>query len=145
MSRVRTFVLGVAGILCLVLVPSRTASAYQQSDLQGTWEFNSIASGPGAPWWERARAMVAPDGSFTALANDNGGGADTIQSEFDLSSEGIVTLGGLGTFRGALDTGTTLLASTDTWSSGGRERPSSGSASRWHRRTRSPTLPATGS
>ncbi len=113
---VRSHFLGCVGLLGLVFLLPYRASAYVQSDLQGTWEFSSIASGPGAPWWERGHAVIAPDGSFSAQTSDNGGGTGTILGDFSLSSLGVITRGGQSTFRGALDIGTSVIAATDTWS-----------------------------
>ena len=93
-------------------------ATYQQSDLQGVWEFNTLASGPGAPWWERARATIAADGSFTATTSESGGGTGTINGTFSLSSAGLITVLGSSTFGGALGSDKSVLAATDTWSSG---------------------------
>lgn len=118
MSHARSFVFVCAGFLCLSLPLPHPAAAYQQGDLQGTWESNGLASGPGAPWWERAHVTIAADGSFTASTTESNGGGDTFQGSFSLSSAGIVTVPGSSTFRGVLDAGKTVMATTDTWSSG---------------------------
>lgn len=118
MNRVRSFYCVGAGFLCLALLLPHPAAAYQQTDLQGVWESNSLASGPGAPWWERAHIVVAADGSFTASTTVSTGEADSFQGWFTLSSTGIVTLAGSSTFRGVLDADKTVLVMTDTWSSG---------------------------
>jgi hypothetical protein len=115
MTRFGSLLVGCAALACL---RPHLAAAYQPADLAGTWEFNSLASGPGAPWWERARATIAAGGGFTAYSTASNGQADTLQSTMSLSSAGIVTNAAQGTFRGALDIGTTVLAGTDTWSSG---------------------------
>lgn len=117
MIRTRSIAICSAVLLGLALSSPRGAAAYLRSDLQGTWEFSAIASGPGAPWWERARASIAADGSFTAVSNDHLGGTDNIAGELDLTSMGIVTQVESSTFRGVLDSGKTLLAWTDTWTS----------------------------
>jgi hypothetical protein len=116
MSRACSFGLACAGLLCLALLLPHPAAAYQQTDLQGIWESSGLASGPGAPWWERARATVAADGSFTALTTDSEGGADSFQGLFTLWPTGIVTLAGSNTFLGVLDADKTVLVVTDTWS-----------------------------
>ena len=105
-----------AGLLWLFLVLPNSALAYQQPDLLGRWEMNSIASGPGAPWWERALATISPSGSFTAVTNDNSGGSGTVLGTLVLSPAGIVAQAGFSSFRGALDQGTTMFTGTDTWS-----------------------------
>ncbi len=96
----------------------KVAGTYGLSDLAGTWEVNGLASGPGAPWWERARITIATDGSFTGTATDSAGGGGSVSGAFSISSSGVVTLGGSSTFRGVLDAGKTIMVATDTWSSG---------------------------
>lgn len=121
MNRVRSRTARAAAIACLACLACLAASnttALAASPMQGVWEAQAMASGPGAPWWERSRAIVASDGSFTAYANSSGGDADTIHSRFDVSSAGILTLDGLASFRGALDLGSTVFAGTGTWDSG---------------------------
>ena len=70
MHKARAFFFVCAGLLCLALLLPSPAAAYQQTDLQGTWEVSTLASGPGAPWWERAHATIASDGSFTAFTTE---------------------------------------------------------------------------
>ncbi|NOT33095.1 MAG: T9SS type A sorting domain-containing protein [Candidatus Eisenbacteria bacterium] len=118
MNRQRLHHILFAVCLCLAIALPGTAGAYQQADLQGVWEFQSLASGPGAPWWERSRATIASNGSFIAHTNDISGGADTLQASLALSPSGVVTFAGSPAFRGVLDAGTTVLVGTDTWSSG---------------------------
>jgi hypothetical protein len=118
MNRVRTLLSTCVALACLVLVRPPLASAYQQAELKGTWEFNSIASGPGAPWWERARVGIAANGSAAGYSNWSDGGGDSIHATFALSPTGVVSIAGSSTFRGALDLGTTCMVITDTWDSG---------------------------
>ncbi len=118
MSRVRSMTARAVVTACFVCLAASNTTAPAASAMQGAWEAQAMASGPGAPWWERSRAIVASDGSFTGYANSSGGDADTIHSRFDVSSAGILTLDGLASFRGALDTGNTVFAGTGTWDSG---------------------------
>lgn len=115
MGRAISHFLGFGAVVGMLLATAREASAYTVSDLQGTWESNSIASGPGAPWWDRTRALVAADGGFTAFGSDNTGGADTLSANLLLSSAGVVTVSSSSVFRGALDLGKTIFAGTETW------------------------------
>lgn len=96
-------------------VGTRMAGTYTLSDLVGTWEVNSLASGPGAPWWERARATVTPDGGFRATTSYADGGVDSVSGTLTISPDGVVSIVGLPTIRGALDAGRTVLVMTDTW------------------------------
>jgi len=115
MIRVRSFLFACAGLLCLALLLPGPAPAYQQTDLQGTWESNSIASGPGAPWWKRSYTTAAADGRFTSSTTTSSGGGGTFQGLASLYSSGVVTLAGSSTYRGVLDADKTVIAATDTW------------------------------
>ncbi len=119
MHQVRTFLAGCAACLCVAVLSPSPVSAYQQADLTGTWEALSIASGPGAPWWDRAHALIARDGSFTAFSVSSAGELDTLHASLALAPTGLLTFVGSSTFRGALDIGSTVFVATDTWSTGG--------------------------
>jgi len=100
-------------------VALKAATSYAAADLAGTWESNSLATGPGAPWWERARAVIAADGSFTADTTESDGSTGTLNApagSLVLSADGVIT--GPGDFRGAMDAGKTVVAITDTWTTG---------------------------
>ena len=97
---------------------AQSPATYQQSDLQGNWEFHTLATGPGEPWWERAHVIIAADGTFNATATYSGGGTDSFGGRFVLSPAGLITLPGSSTFGGALSSDKSVLACTDTWSSG---------------------------
>lgn len=100
-------------------VALKAAGSYAAADLAGTWESSSLATGPGAPWWERARVLVAADGSFTASTAESDGTTGSITAPAGtvvLSADGILT--GSGEFRGAMDAGKTVMAITDTWTTG---------------------------
>ena len=90
-------------------------SAYSLSNLVGTWQFNILASGPGAPWWARVTAEVAPDGSFTSSMTESSGGGGTTNGLFSISPGGVVTTSLSPTARGVLDAGMTVTVGTDTW------------------------------
>jgi hypothetical protein len=115
MNHARSFFCIHVGLLCLALQLPHPAAAYEQIDLQGVWESNSLASGDGAPWWERARITIAADGSFTGSTVQSDGGGGPISGTFSISPDGVVTLG---TARGVLDADKTVMVVTDTWSSG---------------------------
>ncbi len=108
----------VALLVAVLLVPS-LAAAYTQPDLSGPWRSQSIGSGPGAPWWERSRAIITTSGGLTVYAVDNLGELDTLQASISLDPAGIVTFPGAPAFHGALDLGTTFFVGTDTWTGWG--------------------------
>lgn len=99
------------------------ANAYTQADLTGIWELNTLASGPGAPWWGRGTLTIAANGTFTGTfieTDDNT--AESISGTFNLTSDGIATTTGVNTnFQCRLDVGKTVLVCTTTW--GGTHRP----------------------
>lgn len=107
-----------AVLAALVLGLPQAALAYDTTDLLGSWRFHSLASGPGEPYWERASARIAGDGSFTAFSRSSDGGTGTPQGTFALGPTGVLTSAGSPAFRGALDIGRTVLVTTDTWDSG---------------------------
>ncbi|MFN8587103.1 MAG: T9SS type A sorting domain-containing protein [Candidatus Eisenbacteria bacterium] len=105
-------------VVALSLVPGsvrEASAAYAQADLAGTWRSQTLASGAGAPWWERGLAMITPGGLLTAYALDNHGHRDTTSGTVVLDANGVVTLATPAAFSGALDLGKTVLVATDTW------------------------------
>jgi len=98
-------------------IMTKIAESYSLEDLSGTWESSSLATGPGAPWWERAHLEVGPDGSFYVTSLENGGSTSTgeFPGNLQISSSGIITLTGHPSFRGSLDSSKTVMVVTDTW------------------------------
>jgi len=90
--------------------------------LAGTWNFNTFASGPVAPWWERGTVSVNPDGTFTfdSTPQTNNGSANPGNGPFAFWS----SPGGYFFTNGKepnnilcqIDYGNTVLACTQTWS-----------------------------
>lgn len=105
----------VLALTLTLLLPRAAQAAYAQSDLAGTWRSQTLASGPGEPWWERGQAFVTAGGALTVYAIDNFGDRDTTYGQLVLASDGVVTMSVPTPFHGALDLGTTLLAATDLW------------------------------
>jgi len=94
--------------------------SFKTKDLEGTWESNSLASGPGAPWWERGSCLIQDDGSFTVTTTESNGSTQNLSGTFHISPTGIVTVSiGAGqidpTFQGVPDAGKTIMVATDTW------------------------------
>jgi len=116
--------------LCLVFTAFFSVAAialanqsFKTKDLEGTWESNSLATGPGSPWWERGSYLIQDDGSFTGTSTDSNGSNQNLSGTFHISPTGIVTIS-IGadpidpTFQGALDAGKTIMVATDTWDGG---------------------------
>ena len=106
----------------MLLTFVKKADTYTMADLVGPWSVNALATGPGAPWWERGPAIIDLDGSFTARIEDYdgttynmSGGANT----FTISSGGIITIQNNGEeFRCAMNSDKTAFVCTGTWISG---------------------------
>jgi hypothetical protein len=96
----------------------KTGESYALSDLAGTWQVNSLATGPGAPWWERGAATIEGDGSFRASLTDSDGWTGKVSGVFNLSPGGVITMTGAPDFKGFMDAGKTVMVWTDIWSSG---------------------------
>lgn len=97
-------------------VPGVSSAAYSLADLAGFWEVNSLASGPGAPWWIRISLNIAADGSFNGTETDSDGYTGSTFGTMQISPNGIVTMAGNSIFQCSMDSGKTLLACTSTWS-----------------------------
>ena len=94
----------------------KTAAPYALADIAGTWELQSVASGPGAPWWLRGRVTVATNGGFSGNFAESDGSSSPTSGTLGLASDGTVTLVGAPVARGALDGGRSVFAMTNTWS-----------------------------
>ena len=71
-----------------------------QLSLAGTWEVNSLASGPGVPWWERGTLVIGSDGSFSASVIESDGTIGNPSGTLDISTSGIITMSGSPSFKG---------------------------------------------
>ncbi len=96
----------------------KQGTSYSISDLCGTWSSHSLATAPGGPWWERATLEIEADGSYQADVTDSNEASYSLSGALQISSYGTVSQNGGNTFSGNLDVGKTVIASTDTWSSG---------------------------
>jgi hypothetical protein len=109
---------GTAALLTFV----KKASTYSMADLVGPWSVNALATGPGAPWWERGPVNISSDGSFTGKIEDYDGTTYNMSESagtFAISPEGIVTIQRNGEeFRCAMNSGKTVLICTGSWTSG---------------------------
>lgn len=84
-------------------------------DLSGVWEIHSLASGPGAPWWQRGRIAIDAAGAFTGSFSEQGGGTDPVSGTFGLSNDGVLSLSVAPLAHGAIDAGRTVMALSNTW------------------------------
>ena len=96
---------------------TKMATSYSSDDLQGTWRAYGLASGPGAPWWERAVLTINSDGTFTANSQESDGNPSTFSGTFNLSSDGIITMPEFPNIQGSMNADKSIIVWTDTWSS----------------------------
>ena len=99
-------------------VALKMANAYAPADLAGTWELHSLATGPGAPWWNHGQVTVAANGSYSGVMTGSTGGSQPVSGTFSLASDGTITRSGAPAAHGALDAGRTVMVWTDTWATG---------------------------
>jgi len=106
----------------LLRVFTKKGASYSMADLAGTWQVHSLASGPGAPWWERMTTTVSPNGKFTSSGTTNSGGVDNGSGTFSISPGGVISLVTKGkhgtryhTVVGVMDATKKVFVGTSTW------------------------------
>lgn len=115
---IRTFAVRTGAAALLAFALPALATGYALPDLAGPWRSQTLASGPGAPWWERGHVVIDTLGHLDVIATTNLGELDTLQVDVQLSPTGILTVAGESGFHGALDLGRTVLVANDTWADG---------------------------
>jgi hypothetical protein len=75
-----------------ISVAVKKAAAYSPTDLVGKWDSNSLATGPGAPWWERTTITISADGTFTGNATYSNDTPISISGKMSISNRGVITL-----------------------------------------------------
>jgi hypothetical protein len=120
MNAGKTVTVGTSGAAPLQVFTKKAAS-YSMADLAGPWNGNSLASGPGAPWWERSTGTIEPDGTFTGSTTQSDGSTKNKTATFTLSSDGVITSPSSSTASGVMDADKTVMVITDTWSDGTAE------------------------
>jgi membrane protein implicated in regulation of membrane protease activity len=125
----KTVVVGTSGVSAssanpnaLLWVMTEQASLYTIADFIGTWQGNALASGRGAPWWERDTLTINPDGSSTVSWTAYDGSTGSATGNFVISLAGAVTwtcadCSSNQSFSGFMDAGKTVMVFTDTWAS----------------------------
>lgn len=96
-------------------VCTKRAASYSLPDLEGTWGLNSLASGPGAPWWLRGTLTVDAAGHYTLSAVDSEGEPDSGSGAISLLGDGSFAINEVPGGRFRMDAGKTVLAGTSTW------------------------------
>jgi len=105
-----------------ISIATRIADSYSSSDVVGTWKMFEVASGPGAPWWERATLTIDADGFFTMVGVDAKGDFKVSQGVINISADGIASPSADEPAPVcSLDAGKTVLVCTHTWDNGTTE------------------------
>ncbi len=104
-------------VMCLLSVFSSAANAATLADLAGTWHWNAMVTGPGAPWWERMTVTVKSDGTFTGSGTQSTGNPESFTGAFKISSGGLQITGtsNSSVIPCQIDLGNTVLSCTETW------------------------------
>lgn len=100
---------------------TKKATTYSQADLAGNWEINSLASGPGAPWWMRMTSTIDANGVTSGAVTYSDGTSKVTTRTMSISSDGIITCTSDckdPTFRCTLDADKKVAVCTDTWTTG---------------------------
>ncbi len=97
---------------------SALAVPYSLADLTGKWNANTLASGPGAPYWFRAWITVDPDGSWSGMGQDYGDDPYTISGSFVISADGTIIINYGNGAKCRMDAGKTVFVCTETWEQG---------------------------
>ncbi len=100
-----------------LIVLTKTVGPYAQADIAGTWGFNALESGPGAPWFGRGTLTIQSNGAFSGNITESDGAVTATSGTLGLSTSGAASCSGAGCvsqFAGALDAGKTVGASTGT-------------------------------
>ena len=107
-----------------LVVFTKSSGSYALADLAGTWDVNTLATGPGAPYWSRGSLTVQPDGDFSGSISDIDGANENVSGTLAISGKGIVTCTSLQCpvqFQGGMDAGKSVMAITFTWDDGTTE------------------------
>lgn len=102
-------------------VCTKRAASYSLSDLAGTWGLNSLASGPGAPWWLRGTLTLDAAGHYTMSAVDSEGEPDSVSGAISLLGDGSFAINEVPGGRFRMDAGKTVVVCTTTWLTGGSD------------------------
>jgi len=109
-----------------MLTMVKKGDAYTMADLTGSWFVNALASGPGAPWWERGPVTIRSDGSFTGKIEDYDGTTSNIAGNagtFTILPDSNINISGVGDdeYRCAMNSAKTVFICTGTWQDGTTE------------------------
>ena len=96
----------------------KMGTSYSLADLAGVWENNALASGSGAPWWNRGPITINADGSFSGTLEEYPNESDTWSGNFTMTADGVITYVGHPSGGCAMDASKTVIVCAATWSQG---------------------------
>ncbi len=96
----------------------KSGTGYSSADLSGTWHTCALATGPGAPWWQRGQIVFSGSGNYTGNMLANNGSTQTVGGTLAITADGTVTESGSTTLRGYMNAARNLMVICDTWSGG---------------------------
>lgn len=95
-----------------MLILSKKGASYSLADLTGAWEVNNLAS-PG-PGWARGAVTFSSSGSSSGTITTKDGATEQASGTFSITSDGIITQTGVGSFRCVMDSDKTVITCTST-------------------------------
>ncbi len=101
-----------------LFVLARQAASYSIGNLVGIWEESSLASGPGAPWWQSGLLIVNPDGSCLLSYFGSDGQQNSQSGTVSISPSGVITVNLGTTAMGYVDPNLDVMVLTSTWPDG---------------------------
>jgi len=98
-----------------LLVATRDGKGFNQADLAGDWEINTLLAGTSAPWWVRGQVTAASSGSFSGTLTQYNGSSLPVSGDMEIAADGCLTSDELGPdWQGAADLGNTVIAGTNS-------------------------------
>jgi hypothetical protein len=108
------------GLLALMVLSvcgcgGKDAGAFEQANLTGTWNSESLTVAGSASRCGYASTIIDGNGAGTGAYHNSDGTSGSGNYQFALADDGAVTLAGSTAFRGGMDSGKKLIVTTDTW------------------------------
>jgi hypothetical protein len=98
---------------------TRKGDSYPSDDLTGVWEVNSMASGTGAPWWERGPLTVLSNGTFSGTYQQSDGTPDNVSGTMSIADDIVSITPNDENRQCTMDSSKTVIVCTSTWAGDG--------------------------
>ncbi len=102
----------------IIVLTRQATSSYSITKLVGIWEDSSLASGPGAPWWQSGLLFINPDGTCSLSSVTGDGTSSNQNGAVSISPAGVITLKLGSTAVGVVDPNMDVMVLTSTWPDG---------------------------